>query len=89
MNNLTVFSNPDFGSIRTVTINNKPYFCACDVARALGYSNANDAVTRHCRAIVKHDTPISEIRTKHKTTKQEGKQNEDGKKRYQRTHGTR
>ena len=60
-----------------------------DVARALGYSNANDAVTRHCRAIVKHDTPISEIRTKHKTTKQEGKQNEDGKKRYQRTHGTR
>ncbi|MFR6088176.1 MAG: phage antirepressor [Anaerobutyricum hallii] len=59
MNNLTVFSNPDFGSIRTVTINNKPYFCACDVARALGYSNANDAVTRHCRATVKHSTPVS------------------------------
>lgn len=29
------------------------------------------------------------IRTKHKTITQEGKQNEDGKKRYQRTHGTR
>ena len=30
-----------------------------DVARALGYSNANDAVTRHCRATVKHSTPVS------------------------------
>lgn len=59
MNNLTVFSNPDFGSIRTVTINNKPYFCACDVARALGYARPNDAVRSHCRATVKHSTPIS------------------------------
>lgn len=58
MKDLTVF-NPEFGSIRTAIIDDKPYFCASDVAKALGYSNANDAVMRHCRAIVKHDTPIS------------------------------
>ena len=59
MNNLTVFSNPDFGAIRTAVINNKPYFCACDVARALGYARPNDAVRSHCRATVKHSTPVS------------------------------
>lgn len=59
MNNLTVFSNPDFGAIRTAVINNIPYFCACDVARALGYARPNDAVRSHCRATVKHSTPVS------------------------------
>ena len=59
MNNLTVFSNPDFGAIRTAVINNKPYFCACDVARALGYARPNDAVRSHCRATVKLSTPVS------------------------------
>lgn len=54
-----VFQNQHFGNIRVVLINKKEYFCASDVAKALGYSNAYDAVSRHCRAIVKHDTPIS------------------------------
>lgn len=56
---LIIFSKDEFGDIRTLVIDEKPYFCASDIAKALGYSNPNDAVSRHCRAIVKHDTPIS------------------------------
>ncbi len=59
MNELKIFENAEFGQVRTVEIDGKPYFCGSDIAKALGYSNANDAMGRHCRAIVKRDTPIS------------------------------
>lgn len=42
-----------------MVIGEKPYFCASDVAKALGYSNPNKAVNDHCRAITKRSTPIS------------------------------
>lgn len=58
-NQLQVFKHEAFGEVRTILIGDKPYFMASDVARALGYANISDAVNRHCRAIVKHDTPIS------------------------------
>ncbi|BBF41965.1 phage antirepressor protein [Lachnospiraceae bacterium KM106-2] len=59
MNELQIFKCAEFGTVRTAVINGKPYFCGSDVAKSLGYSNANDALKRHCKAIVKHDTPIS------------------------------
>lgn len=59
MNELQVFNNPAFGQIRTIEENGKILFCGSDVAKALGYANAPDALNRHCRAIVKRDTPIS------------------------------
>lgn len=34
-------------------------FCGSDVAKALGYARPNDAIAAHCRATVKHSTPIS------------------------------
>ena len=40
-------------------LDDKPYFMASDIAKALGYARPNDAVSRHCRATVKHSTPIS------------------------------
>ena len=53
-----IFTNPEFGNIRTLEIEDgKVLFCASDVASALGYSNKSDAISRHCRCIVKHDTP--------------------------------
>ncbi len=60
-NELKIFESEEFGKVRTLIINEKPYFyfCASDIAKSLGYSNTNDAIFRHCRAIVKHDTPIS------------------------------
>lgn len=35
MNNLTVFQNPNFGQIRTITRDGEPWFVAADVCRAL------------------------------------------------------
>lgn len=58
-NNLQVFNNAEFGQVRTIINEDKILFCASDVAKALGYRNYNDAVNKHCRAIVKCDTPIS------------------------------
>ena len=47
MNELQIFENPEFGSIRTITINNEPWFVGKDVAEVLGYSNPRDALSRH------------------------------------------
>ena len=54
-NGLTVFSNEEFGEVRVIEIDDKQYFVASDVARALGYSNPRDAIKRHCKGVVKHD----------------------------------
>ena len=58
-NELQVFENNQFGQMRTITENGTTLFCGSDVAKALGYTNAPDALTRHCRGIVKRDTPTS------------------------------
>ena len=47
MNNLTVFKNRDFGEVRTVTINDEPYFVGKDVAEILGYSRPDHAINNH------------------------------------------
>nr|DAH61969.1 MAG TPA: repressor domain protein [Caudoviricetes sp.] len=60
MNELQVFSNAEFGEIRTAEIEDKIYFCASDVAKALGYSRPNDAVSQHCRSTVKHRTATNQ-----------------------------
>lgn len=59
MNELQIFSNPEFGEIRTLDENGTVLFCASDIASALGYSNPNKAINDHCRAITKRATPIS------------------------------
>ncbi|WP_455194421.1 phage antirepressor [Eubacterium ramulus] len=59
MNDLTIFNSSEFGEIRTVTIDGKPYFVAVDVAAALGYATPRDAISRHCKGVVKRDTPTS------------------------------
>ena len=47
MNELRIFSNPEFGEVRTVTIEDDVWFVGNDVARALGYEKYRDAVPRH------------------------------------------
>ena len=46
-NKLAVFSNPDFGEVRTLEINGEPWFVGSDVATALGYSNPRKAIIDH------------------------------------------
>lgn len=59
MNELQIFNSGEFGEIRTIEIDGKPYFVGTDVAKALGYNNPRDAVSRHCKGVVKRDTPTS------------------------------
>ena len=46
MNDIKTFNNPEFGSIRTVEVDGKPYFVGKDVAEILGYSNPRDAINK-------------------------------------------
>lgn len=59
MNELQIFNNPEFGEIRTIEIEGKPYFVASDVAAALGYANPRKAVSDYCKGVTKRDTPTS------------------------------
>lgn len=47
MNELQIFENKEFGKIRTVEINNEPYFVGKDVADILGYQNGSRDINRH------------------------------------------
>lgn len=48
-NELKVFENADFGTIRTTDDNGKVLFCGTDIAKALGYTNPQKAVRDHCK----------------------------------------
>lgn len=47
MNELTVFTNEQFGSIRTIEINNEPWFVGKDIADVLGYAKPENAISNH------------------------------------------
>ena len=47
MSNIEIFSNPKFGNVRTLEINDEPWFVGKDIAEALGYSDTNKAVAMH------------------------------------------
>ena len=47
MNEIKIFENPEFGSIRSVMVDDEPWFVGRDVASVLGYSNTKDAVSKH------------------------------------------
>lgn len=56
MNDIQIFNNPEFGSVRTIQEDGKVFFSGKDIATALGYSNTRDAMRRHCKGVVKRDT---------------------------------
>lgn len=47
MNELQIFESPEFGQVRTVVIENEPWFVGKDVANILGYANTKDAISSH------------------------------------------
>lgn len=57
-NELKVFENADFGTIRTATDESgKVLFCGKDVAEALGYKETAKAIREHCKGVSEMDTP--------------------------------
>lgn len=67
MNELKLFESQEFGAVRTLEENGKILFCAKDVAAALGYRNTRDAISRHCKGVVKRDG-VSLTTNQHGTT---------------------
>lgn len=57
MHKIEIFTNEEFGQVRTVTIENKLYFVGIDIAKSLGYSNPSKAVIQHCKGITKLGIP--------------------------------
>lgn len=47
MNKLQIFNNSEFGSVRTIMINNEPFFVGKDIAEILGYADAYGALKKH------------------------------------------
>lgn len=47
MNELQIFNNEEFGEIRSIIIDDEPWFVGKDVAEALGYVNTKDALSKH------------------------------------------
>lgn len=60
MNELEIFKNEEFGEIRTVVIENEPWFVGKDIAFVLGYSNSRKAIIDHVdvedKGVTKCDT---------------------------------
>lgn len=52
MKELKTFENCEFGIVRIVEVDDKTYFVANDVAKALGYSNPSKATNDHCKNAV-------------------------------------
>lgn len=59
MNEIQVFSNEQFGNIRTAGTADNPLFCATDVAKSLGYANPAKAVIDHCKGVTVLETPTA------------------------------
>ena len=60
MNQMEIFKNPEFGTIRAVEIDGEPWLVGKDVALALGYKNPQEAIRNHVDA---EDKGVSEILT--------------------------
>lgn len=59
MNELMVFENPEFGTVRTLEESGNVLFCGSDVAKSLGYKSPKDAISAHCKGAVKRRTPTN------------------------------
>ena len=46
-NNIKVFENSEFGKVRTVILNDEPWFIGKDVTDILGYQNGSRDINRH------------------------------------------
>ena len=66
MEELKVFENAEFGSVRTTTVNGEIMFVGKDVAEILGYSNPRDALAKRVddedKGVAKCDTPWRKTR---------------------------
>lgn len=58
MSNIEIFKNEEFGEVRTLNINNEPWFVGKDIAEILGYKKARNAISNHVDEEDKKVAPI-------------------------------
>ena len=58
MQELKIFENAEFGTVRALEIDGAPWFVGKDVADILGYSNTRDALAKHVDGEDKSDVAI-------------------------------
>lgn len=63
MNELQIFSNPEFGDIRTVDQNGEPWFVGKDVAAALGYGEGKSLANAVSNHVDEQDKGVTELMT--------------------------
>lgn len=63
-NTLEIFENEEFGEIRTIEVDNRIYFVASDIAKALAYKNTSKAIKDHCRWVTKRYIPHPQNKNK-------------------------
>lgn len=60
-NNIKIFENSEFGKVRTIILDNEPWFVGNDVANILGYGNPRQGIASHVddddKGVQKLDTP--------------------------------
>lgn len=62
MQEMQIFNNPEFGEVRTLTINGEPWFVGNDCAKALGYVKPKGAIQNHVDSDDKQVAPIQDPR---------------------------
>lgn len=68
MNDVRLFSNPEFGSVRTVMLNGEPWFVGVDVARSLGYKDNYSAFRNNVDEEDKRLCPVNSTSGVQETT---------------------
>ena len=57
MDEMKIFENTEFGKVRMVEIEGKPYAVGIDIAKALEYANPSKAIINHCKGVSKLGIP--------------------------------
>jgi prophage antirepressor len=60
MEELQIFSNAEFGEVRTLVLNNEPWFVGKDVARILKYERPTKAIADHVDVEDRDEVPIQD-----------------------------
>lgn len=63
MSEIEVFKNPEFGEIRTVVVNDEPWFVGKDVAEALGYGTGKSLANAVANHVDEEDKGVTEMMT--------------------------
>lgn len=63
MKDLTIFQNPEFGTIRSLMLNDEPWFIGKDVAVALGYGKGKSPTNAVANHVDEEDKGVTEMMT--------------------------